>query len=453
MPTLRWLLVLLVVAGCVKSNDITVRTSEIDDRSPSDTGDDYDFEHVTADGYARQNPGFFAVHGQSDWYQVFKRDDSGNVPPMPKDVDFKSHMLFVATSKTPGAKSIEVQKITRTFDGLHIYVLETLPAPSCPPEPSKGPPMDIVSLDNVPFDMHVVYDRVHADTCGPPPDAVVVCRVAGSGSPGDAKMTATPGEMIDCDSSQSRPRVGAINDRSWQLGSLPPGSATKLTVGKGAMGVSFPVDAWGVYQVDLTIHDAVREGSALALVEVLPPAAGVELYFAHAERLDPATLPRTELHVVEMPFGLGSNGDCSLKAQRAFCEMHTAVGMQQGALTPEGHKRYRVMVKYLDARLPGAPTVCVRAFTRGVVPESACDAEDVQRGKGSVWDVGALDLDHATFYDAHLAKPPAPAAPSTTPPPAPSVTHAPPPPRPPPPPATHAPPPPPAPTGSAEIEL
>lgn len=444
---------MLLAVACVKSNDITVRTSEIDNRSPTDTGDDYDFEHVTADAYVRQKPGFYAVHGQSDWYDAFSRDEAGNVPPLPS-VDFKTKMLFVATSKTPGAKAIEVQKITRTFDGLHVYVVETLPQPSCPPEPRKAPPMDIVSLDNVPFDMHVVYDRVHAETCGPPPDAVIACRVAGSGSPGDAKIAASPGEVIDCDSSQSRARVGAINDRSWQLGALPPGSASKLTIGKNAMGVTFPVDAWGVYQVDLSIHDAVREGSTLALVEVLPPAAGVELYFAHAERLDPASLPRAELHVIEMPWGLGTNGDCSLKAMRSFCEMHTAVGMQQGTLSPEGHKRYRVMVRYLDARLPGAPQVCVRAFTKGVIPNSVCDAEDAQRGKNSVWDVGAIDLDHASFYDAHLGKPPAPAPAGTTtaPPPA---THAPPPP---PPPATHtAPPPPPppkpAPTGSSEIEL
>ncbi len=439
---------LLVLAACVKSNDITVRTSDVDDRSPRDTGDDYDFEHVPADGYARQKPGFYAVHGAGDWAEAFSRDEGGNVPPLPANVDLKAKMLFVATSKTPEAKSIEVQKITRTFDGLHVYVLETLPAPSCPAEPRKAVPMDIVALDDVPLNLHVVYDCVHAETCGPPPDAVVMCRIAGSGSPGDGKITASPGEMIDCDSSQSKPRVGTISDRSWLLSSLPPGSSTKLVVGKGNVGVTFPVDAWGVYQIDSTIHDAVREGSALGLVEVLPPEAGVELYFEHAERLDPASLPRAELHVVEMPWGLGTSGDCSLKTQRTFCEVHTAVGVQQGALSPEGNKRYRVMVKYLDAHLPGAPTACVRAFAKGLVPPvSTCDAADAQRGKGSVWDLGALDVPHGTFYDAHLAKPPAAVRADAGATPAPTHT------APPPPVRTQAPPPPPAPTGSSDIEL
>ena len=79
-----------------------------------------------------------------------------------------------------------------------------------------------------------------------------------------------------------------------------------------------------------------------------------------------------------------------------------------------------------------------------------------QQGHGL--DVGAINLDHASFYDARLSKPPAPVASSGgadagAPPPRPPPTHAPPPP--PPPAITHAPPPPPppSPSGSAEIEL
>jgi hypothetical protein len=186
----------------------------------------------------------------------------------------------------------------------------------------------------------------------------------------------------------------------------PPGSATKLTVGKGNVGVTFPVDAWGVYQVGLDIHDATREGSSLGIVEVLPPDSGVELYFNHAANLAPDALPRVELHVTELPFGLGSSGDCGVQAQKSWCEMHTAVALQLGTLSPEKNKRYRIGVKYLDARLPGSPNVCVRAFAKGILPASACDAEDGQRARNAVWDLGALDVAHATFYDARLSKPP-----------------------------------------------
>ena len=453
---LRRVCALVFLAACVKANDITVRTSAIDDRSQSDTGDDYDFQHVPVEGYTQQKPGFYAVHGAGDWISMFNESPQGARPPVPASVDFDKNMLFVATSKTPGAKSIEVQKITRTADGLHVYVLETLPADSCPPVPQKATPMDIVSLDNVTYDMHVVYDRVHAETCGPPPDAVVACRIAGAGQAGGDQIKASPGEMIDCDSTKSKPQIGTIVDRKWQLNAVPPGSATKLTVGKDNLGVTFPVDAWGVYQVGLDVRDQTREGSGLGVVEVLPPDAGVELYYTRAANVDPATLPRVELHVFE----LGSFADCNIKTSKPWCEIHSAVALQQATLSPESNKRYKVTVKYLDARLPGGPGVCVRAFAKGTQPVSTCDGEDVQRGKNATWELGALDVPHATFYDARLPKPPAPVvasnadagAPAATltavipPPPPPTTTTT----------VTHAPPPPPpptAPTGSAQIEL
>ncbi len=287
MPRLRTSLLLVLVA-CLKSNDVTVRTSPIDDRSPEDTGDDYEFQHLTTEGYVAQKPGFYAVHNDGDWQSVWTSSPELTRPPIPASVDFKTHMLFVATSKSDGAKSIEVQKITRTADGLHIYVLETLPLASCPPEPRKAKyPIDVVSLDSVPYDMHVVYDRVHADSCGPPPDAIVQCRIAGSGSAGSEKITASPGENIDCDSSQSKAQVGQISSRSWQLNALPPGSATKLTLGKENIGVTFPVDAWGIYQLGLDVRDATREGDGLGLVEVLPPGTWASKAFIGRTLHDP----------------------------------------------------------------------------------------------------------------------------------------------------------------------
>ena len=433
---LRRVCALVFLAACVKSNDITVRTSAVDDRSQTDTGDDYDFQHVSVEGYTQQKPGFYAVHGASDWVSMFDESPQGTRPPVPASVDFQKSMLFVATSKTPGAKSIEVQKITRTADGLHIYVLETLPADQCPAQDKKGTPMDIVSLDNVPFDMHVVYDRVHADSCGPPPDAVVTCRVAGSGQAGSDKLVATPGENIDCDSSQSKPQIGQIVDRKWQLNAAPPGSSTKLTVGKDNIGVTFPVDAWGAYQVGLDVRDATRDGSGLGVVEVLPPDAGVELYFSRPG--DPASMPRVELHVID----LGSFADCNAKTSKPWCDVKGSPLLQQATISPESNRRYKVQVKYLDARLPGGPGVCVRAFAKGAPPQSTCDGEDVQRGKNAIWELGALDLPHATFYDARLPKPPAATTTTSAPPPPPPAT-------------THAtpPPPPPPPSGSAQIEL
>jgi hypothetical protein len=443
----RRVFLLFVMAACMKSNDITVRTSAIDNRSPSDTGDDYDFQHVSTENYAQQKPGFYAVHGQADWTSMFAESTQGARPPLPASVDFQKQMLFVATSKTPGAKSIEIQKITRTFDGLHVYVLETLTPETCAPQPQKATPMDIVSLDNVTLDMHVVYDRVHADSCGPPPDAVATCRIAGSGQAGSDRITANPGEMIDCDSNQSKAQTGTILERKWELGK-PPGSQTKLVVGKENIGVTFPVDAWGSYQVELGVRDATREGQGGGVIEVLPSNAGVELYFTRAEGADPASLPRVELHVVD----LGSFADCNAKTSKPWCEVRAAGALQFATISPETNKRYKVQVRFLDARLPGAPGVCVRAFAKGARAQSTCDADDAQRAKNATWELGALDVPHAAFYDARLPKPPEPVATNADAgAPTPALTNV----VIPPPPATttHAIPPPPTPTSSAQIEL
>jgi hypothetical protein len=452
MPAPRVLSVFFIAACTV--NDITVRTSAIDNRSQSDTGDDYEFAHVSAESYTLQKPGFYAVHGAGDWTSMFKEDVKGNRPPVPNAIDFQKQMLFVATSKTPGAKTIEVQKITRTFDGLHIYVLETLTPENCPAQAAlKGPPMDIVSLDNVKFDMHVVYDRVHADSCGPPPDAVVACRVAGSGQAGADRIAASMGETIDCDSNQSKAQTGTIVERRWEL-KKPPGSSSKVVIGKENIGITFPIDAWGAYQIELGVRDSTRDGTGLGVVEVLPPNAGVQLYWTR-EDADPKALPRVELHVID----LGSWSDCNAKMSKPWCEVKVTGALQQAAISPQENHRYKVQVRYLDARLPGSPGICVRAFGgKGARPQSSCDGEDVQRGKNALWELGALDIPHAVFYDARLPKPPEPqasnadaGAPASTltnvvipPPPPPATTRTAAPPPPPPPPAT---------TSTATIEL
>jgi hypothetical protein len=195
------------------------------------------------------------------------------------------------------------------------------------------------------------------------------------------------------------------------------------------------------------VRDATREGTGLGTVDVLPPNAGVQLYWTR-EGADPASLPRVELHLID----LGSWSDCNAKTAKPWCEVKVAGALQQATISPQENHRYKVQVRYLDARLPGAPGICVRAFSgsKGVRPQSSCDGEDVQRGKNATWELGALDIPHAVFYDARLPKPPEPQAintdagvPASTltnvviPPPPPATTR------------TAAPPPPPPPTATA----
>ena len=100
--------------------------------------------------------------------------------------------------------------------------------------------------------------------------------------------------------------------------------------------------------------------------------------------------------------------------------MHTTPTLQQAILRPEEKKRYRVVVEYLDPRLPGTAVPCVRLFAKGAKAESTCVRRllDAQRAKNATWELGALDMPHATFYDARLPKPPETASAAPPPPPA-----------------------------------
>ncbi len=445
-------------ASCTDANRVVVHMGKIDDRTAPDVGDDYDFERMPSEGYTQQKPGYFVVHSDQDWLFVWKdpRPDA-KPPPPPQNVDYKKRMIFVATAADDDAKSLEVQKVMSLYSGLHIYVLETLAGASCPAQAAKARPMDIVQLDTVSYDVHVHVDRVHDDTCGPPPQSVVECRVAGSSSPGADKLAASPGNTIDCDGSKSKPSVGGIIDRNWQLLASPPGSRAKLTVGKDSAGATLPVDAWGMYSVGLSIHDNAREGSAAAEINAAAPEGGIELFWSHVPRdFDVATLPRTELHVVELPYSVGAGSfDCSAQASKPWCEVKAVAMLQQAELRAEPSKRYRVSVKHLDERKSGGPIPCVRTFPRGAPAVSTCDSDDGRKAN-AVWDLGALDPATGDFYDPRKPKPPPPPAPSASantdagaPPPLPTHTAA-------PPPAHTTAPPPPAPTstgGGTDLEL
>jgi hypothetical protein len=310
-------------------------------------------------------------------------------------------MLFVATAPDEGARSIEVKRAIEQNSGLHIYVTETLTGPNCPIKPGTPPPMDIVVLKSVPFDVHVHHDRVRAEECGPAPDAVIACRVAGSGSPGVTKLAAQTGQTIDCDSGQSKPHTGSIVDRGWQLTTVPPGSTTKATLGAQSVGMTFVLDAWGSYQVDLEVRDQSRSGSAIATIDAPPPESGIpiELHWSAFDRNDDASMfPHVELHVAD-----NTGADCSATTAKTWCEVKTTGTVQHAVLKPEPGKSYRTFVTYQDFRLKGSPIACVRTFPKDRPSVATCD--ETVRAAGTTWEVGAIDEATTTIYDPKKGKP------------------------------------------------
>ncbi len=393
-----------MLAFCTEQNRILVHAQAIDGHSTPDVGDDIEFLHVPTEGYVAQKPGFFTVHDTNDWLFIWKdpRHDA-QPPPAPREIDFKKEMLFVATSQTEGAQSISVKKIIGQSSGIHVYVVETLGGPACPVKPNTAPPMDIVAFPSTSFDVHVHHDRVHAQECGPPPDAIALCRGAGEGLPGHQKIAATVGETVDCDASQSKPSTGALVDRGWQLTSVPPGSTTKLTVGSQGLGVTFVVDAWGTYVLGLEVRDEARTGWATATIDSPPPTTGIpiELHWTAFDRNDDSSMfPKVELHIAELS---NASNDCGPATAKTWCEVHITGTVQQAVVRPEAGKAYRTYVTYDDFRLKGSAVACVRTFPAGKPSLAVCD--ETVRAANTSWDVGAYDDATSTFYDPKKGKP------------------------------------------------
>jgi hypothetical protein len=406
MPS-RWVVALSVVflSFCTEQNRIVVHSAAIDDHTNPDVGEDIELLHVPTDGYTAQKPGFFAIHDMNEWLFVWKdpRPDA-KPPPPPREIDFAKEMLFVATAATDDAQGMQISKIVDTTSGRQVYVTEQLGGPGCPAKADHIRPMDIVVIPTTAFDIHVHYDRVHAHDCGPAPEAIALCRPPGAGLPGHAKIIAAPGQTVDCDASQSKPHTGSLVDRGWQLAEAPPGSATKLTVGTQGLGVTFLVDAWGTYRLNLEVRDEARTGSAIAVIEAPPPETGVpiELHWTGFDRNDDASMfPRVELHVAE----LGNPGnDCGPATAKPWCEVHVNGTLQQAVLRPENAtKQYRTYVSYQDFRLKGGPVACVRTFPKGKPSVAVCD--ETVRTANAVWELGAIDDATSTFYDWRKGKP------------------------------------------------
>jgi hypothetical protein len=385
----RFVLAFAMLAFCTEQNRVFVHTTAEGNISPPDVGDDIDLLHVPTDGYTAQKPGFYVVHDLNDWLFIWKdpRPDA-KPPPPPQAIDFDKEMVIVATAPTEGARRIEIRKIVGENSGLHVYVTETLGGSTCAKRQGP-PPMDMVVIPTSPDDVHVHHDRVRDADCGPPPEAVIACRVVGSGVVGQSKITVSAGQTIDCDSSASKPHTGALTERSWQLSSAPQGSMSKLTLGGNAIGMTMPIDAWGTYVIGLQVRDEAQGAQTSATIDAPPPSIGVPLalQWASTDRNDEVNMyPRVELHVVDN--GNASN-DCGPAAAKTWCEVHAVGAVEDAVVRAEPGKTYRVYVSYQDFRLRGAPVPCVRTYPKGAPSKLVCDEQ--QRKAGDLWEVGALD--------------------------------------------------------------
>lgn len=421
MRTVRRLLFLaLALAACSTLGRVIVYPPHNDSKSTPDIeGTELAPTTIGTENFKDAKPGFYAVHSPDEWLMAWQdpRPDARHPPP-PSEVNFKDQMILVAVVDDPQVTALEITGVRRSPNGVHLYVMESLVGEGCTAPPAREQPlMAVVAVPRIDDDVHVHQDRIHDPRCSAAPDAKVACRIAGSGAPGSDKMTAAPGQTIDCDGTKSAASPGGtIVDRNWYLESLPLGSTTRLTVSKSTIGGTFPIDAWGSYVVRHEVSDDTgKSGRGTATIDVLPPAGvtAIELVWSKFDRSDdPTTFPRVQVHVIEHPAPLGDRTrDCWIDAPKAaWCEIAEVGVTQQVKLKPQPGKRYRVEVKYVDDRFKGAPVACVRTFPDGKKALDVCEYPETVRNANAVWSLGALDLEAGTFGDPN-AKPVAPPPP------------------------------------------
>ena len=398
----------LVLGACVSRNRVVVHPPHVDDRTAPDiAGQDIEMKILPTDGFTDPKPGYYAVKSTDDWLLVWKdpRPDVRH-PPLPAGIDFKTQMLLVAVFEGPSTTGFELTSLRKSPDALHAYLTESIVGEGCKAPGAAQVWMVVAAVATTDADVHFHTDRMHADRCSAAPEAKVLCRVAGSGTPGTDKMIAQPGQTIDCDGMKSTPAAGtSIVDRNWYLESSPLGSTARVTTSANGLGLTFPIDAWGPYVVRHDVSDdSGKSGRGTATIDVPPPngVMGIELVWSHYDRSDdPSTFPRVQLHVVDHPAPLGDRQrDCSLDAQKpGWCEIAEVGVTQQAKLKAQDKHRYRVEVRYVDDRFKGAPIACVRTFPVGAKPVDICEYPDTVRKAGSVWSLGALDLADGTFAD------------------------------------------------------
>jgi hypothetical protein len=394
--------------SCTPTNRLIVHEAKLGDKVVREVGLDYDLTHVPTTGFTGQKPGYYIVHSGDDWLALWEeaRPDHSKVPVAPA-IDWKTTMAIAAISGDPDAISYDITRVIKLERTLYVYIEESLPGQQCKGTRGKNPMMDIVTVPTSDLDVSIHLERDPSDSCGAAPEVAVKCKVSGQSGEGGNKVLATPGQSIECDGRHVVIQGGTIADRNWFLDTRPPGSFAQLTVDPKEEFAKFTVDAYGSYAVrEEALDDQEKRGEAAAFIDVAPPmdASLVQLgWTKYDPKDDPSTFPRYELHVVEMPFRMGTNKDCTEDApKQPWCEVKTSGYVKQVRLKPAAKTRYKAIVKYVDDRFAGAPVLCFRSFLPGLNGAAyrtldVCD--DTIRKAGTEWEPGAFDFDTGGFED------------------------------------------------------
>ncbi len=363
-----------------------------------DIGDNVDAARIVKPTYAGLPAGWYMIRSEEDWALLFADFPSR---PLPPTVDFNNTMILGGYSGSSEATALQVTKVIRSADAIHVYAMQTSAGEGCPRLKGTPPPFDMVSLARSDKPIHIHADTERGVTCdGGGPKGGVVCRSASSPK-WAVRGSVQLGDQVECQA-QNEAWSSNIVDQSVLMSEIPKGSAAKLTFDGTGMRVRFPVDSLGRYVIRLELtEDQGRKGGGSAVVDAVPPTRDtyVELFWSKFDGSDdPSTFPRVELHALEMPAnGRAAWVDCfgDAKERPAWCELETHGANTLMRLHSDPPGRFAIGARYIDDRFQGAPVLCVRTFKNAALMRETCDPS--VRRAGAYWQAGVLSEATGTF--------------------------------------------------------
>lgn len=384
--------------ACQVSPPVTVVHLRSGDKAEAVHGDVVKTRRGGQEAYVGIQGGYYVVRNVDDWRSAWK---SGTEPPLPATLDTSRSMLLMAVAEKNDIVQLQISKVIETGEKIYVWVKETKAGENCKSRLERNA-FDAVVAPRIdkPVQFYVEDDR--AESCGEAPAVVVNCRVndAPAWTP---KVSAQPGDKVECEMSAEARGKFALVDNVLSIGELPGGSAAKLAFTRGAGRGGFAVDVFGTY----TIHaEAADEGGrrtlAVATVDALPPKTRdvlVQLVWTNFDVSDdPDTFPRVRLRAVEEGKDAKSNKECSLDNPRPeLCEVKTRSAYTHMKIKASD-KKLPLDVLYLDERIEKGPLVCVQLYFDGTRTGEKCDR--LHRSADERWSVGTVDMATGKLVEA-----------------------------------------------------
>lgn len=409
-PTATACAIAFALTGCTPSAQVSVVRTSAGDDGREISGDAMKVKRGVVAAYAGPRAGYFVLREPEDWESGWDTAKNG---PRPAAADGGAQMGLFAVAEGVDTSTLKIGRVVENATHVHAFVSEMLIGKGCNTRPEKTPfDAVLVRRTDKPVQFHVQSSR--EAPCGEAPAASLKCRVE-KAQEWSERVSAQPGDSIECEATSEVRGSFAIVDRVLTLSGAPPGSSAKMTLTKGGTRGTFKVDVFGPYTLDFeAADDSGRRGTTRALVDATPPKTDdvwLQLGWGNLDRLDdPSTFPRVALALREIRDpkvkSMIPPEECAAESKNHMpnCELHTLVGYAHAKVKSRDQK-VELAVSYQDERVEKGPMVCLRAWKKGEVTLEVCDR--LGRAAGASWSPGQLDLATGKLFDPN-APPPAP---------------------------------------------